>query len=62
MRMKGNTPKKLIAAYERRVDTKLKHPVFGYETTWRRAMEIQARQVLGVIDGSQPCYKGIRIR
>jgi CRISP-associated protein Cas1 len=30
--------------------------------TWRRAMEIQARMVLGVIDGTQHSYKSIRIR
>ncbi len=52
----------LIAAYERRVQTEFRHPVFGYRTTWRRAMEIQARMVLGVIDGSQARYVGIRTR
>ena len=30
--------------------------------TWRRAMEIQARLVLGVIDGTQGAYKGIATR
>lgn len=52
----------LIAAYERRVTTSFRHPIFDYEVTWRRAMEIQARLVLGVLDGTQPRYKGIVIR
>ncbi|MDO5645263.1 MAG: CRISPR-associated endonuclease Cas1 [Dermabacter sp.] len=54
--------KKLIAAFERRVATEFTHPVFGYRTTWRRAIEIQARMVLGVIDGSQQSYKGVTVR
>jgi len=54
--------KALIEAYERRVQERFRHPVFGYETTWRRAMEVQARLVLGVLDGSQSRYIGLRIR
>lgn len=53
---------RLISAYERRVTTTFRHPTFGYDVTWRRAMEIQARLVLGVLDGTQPSYKGIAIR
>ena len=52
----------LIRAYERRVMTEFRHPLFGYQVTWRRAMEIQARLVLGVIDGTQGSYKGIATR
>lgn len=54
--------KALVAGYERRVAQEFKHPVFGYQVTWRRAMEVQARMVLGVIDGTQPSYVGIRVR
>ncbi|WP_434739328.1 CRISPR-associated endonuclease Cas1 [Micromonospora sp. SH-82] len=54
--------KALISGYERRVTGTFRHPLFGYDVTWRRAMEIQARLVLGVIDGTQPRYQGIRIR
>lgn len=52
----------LIAAFERRVQTEFLHPVFGYRITWRRAMEVQARMVLGVIDGTQTRYVGVRTR
>lgn len=54
--------KALIAAHERRVATEITHPTFGYKVTWRRAIEVQARLVLGVPDGSQPSYVGIRTR
>lgn len=54
--------KALIAAYERRALSEIRHPVFGYRATWRRVIEIQARLILGVIDGSQPAYRGVRTR
>ncbi len=52
----------LIAAFERRITTEFQHPVFGYRVTWRRAIEVQARMILGVIDGSQSAYIGVRTR
>lgn len=54
--------KAVIEAHERRVEERFRHPLFGYETTWRRAVEIQARLVLGVLDHSQAAYIGLRIR
>jgi CRISPR-associated protein Cas1 len=61
-RLREEARRVLIAAYERRVQTEFRHPVFGYRVTWRRAMEIQARMVLGVIDGTQTRYVGVRTR
>jgi CRISPR-associated protein Cas1 len=61
-RMRDAGRKALITAYERRVETKFRHPVFHYQVSWRRAMEIQARMILGVLDGSQERYVGIRVR
>jgi len=61
-RLRENGRKVLIAAYERRVQGTFRHPVFDYQVTWRRAMEVQARMVLGVLDGSQARYAGIRVR
>lgn len=62
MRLKDPARKALIAAYERRVSTEFKHPVFGYRVTWRRAIEVQARMILGVLDGTQDKYVGVRTR
>ncbi len=61
-RLRDGGRKALITAYERRVNQEFRHPVFGYRVTWRRAMEVQARMVLGVLDGTQPAYVGIRTR
>ncbi|MER7011670.1 CRISPR-associated endonuclease Cas1 [Saccharopolyspora sp. NPDC000359] len=33
----------VINAYENRLTTEIRHPVFGYQVTYRRAIEIQAR-------------------
>lgn len=60
--LRASGRKALIAAYERRVSSTFRHPTFGYEVSWRRAMEIQARLVLGLLDGTQPRYVGIRVR
>lgn len=62
VRMTDDTRKTLVRAYERRMETELTHPLFGYKASWRRIVEIQARMILGVLDGSQSQYKGIRIR
>lgn len=61
-RMRDSARQALVAAYERRVTSSFKHPLFGYQVTWRRAMEVQARLVLGVIDGTQSAYRGIMVR
>lgn len=62
MRMSDSARKTLTAAYERRMAAEIRHPIFGYSATWRRCIAIQARQVLGVLDGSQAIYRGIRVR
>lgn len=54
--------KSLTAAYRRRIQQEFTHPTFGYSVSWQRALEIQARMVLGVIDGTGTDYKGIRTR
>ena len=61
-RMTDRGRRQLIAGFERRVETSFRHPIFGYDVTWRRAIEVQARLVLGTIDGTQPSYKGVTVR
>jgi len=62
IRLKDRARRALISGYERRIQTEFQHPVFDYKVTWRRAIEVQARQVLGVLDGSQPRYVGVKVR
>lgn len=54
--------KTLISGIGKRMDTEIVHPVFRYKASWRRIVEIQARQILGVLDGSQKQYLGMRVR
>lgn len=62
VRMTDKTRKTVIQAYERRMETEITHPIFKYKASWRRIIEIQARMILGYLDGTQPEYRGIRIR
>lgn len=52
----------ITSAYQRRTQQEFKHPIFGYSVSWRRAMEVQARMILGVLDGTATAYKGIQTR
>lgn len=61
-RLRDSGRRSLVSAFQRRMQQEITHPVFGYRVTWRRVVEVQARMVLGVLDGSQPDYVGIRTR
>lgn len=54
--------RRVIAAYERRVRVMLAHPVFGYRVSYRRAIELQARQLAAVIDGQLAEYVPLTTR
>ncbi|WP_027013653.1 CRISPR-associated endonuclease Cas4/Cas1 [Corynebacterium freiburgense] len=62
LRLSEDGRKAVISAFEKRINTEFRHPVFEYSVTWRRAIEVQARLVLGVIDGTQKVYRGVKIR
>lgn len=54
--------KTVIAAYERRLDTEIKHPVFGYRISYRRVMDVQARLLAAVMLRELPCYTPMMTR
>ena len=54
--------KTVIAACEKRMATEITHPTYGYSVTWRRAIEVQARMLLGVINGTARDYTGVTVR
>lgn len=54
--------KKLIAAYERRLDDELRHPVFGYRVTYRRTLEVQVRILAAVLIGEIDGYTAVVTR
>jgi CRISPR-associated protein Cas1 len=43
--------RKVLAAYEHRVGTEVRHPLFGYKLSYRRVMEVQARLLSRVLCG-----------
>ncbi|MEM2900662.1 MAG: CRISPR-associated endonuclease Cas1 [Thermoplasmata archaeon] len=43
--------KKVIRAYERRLETTITHPIFGYSVSYRRVLEVQARLFARTITG-----------
>ncbi|MGP6158258.1 MAG: CRISPR-associated endonuclease Cas1 [Vulcanimicrobiaceae bacterium] len=45
-----------IAAIERRLRSTIRHPTFGYEVTYRRALNVQARLLARAIQGDIPSY------
>ncbi|MGH7707215.1 MAG: CRISPR-associated endonuclease Cas4g/Cas1g [Vulcanimicrobiaceae bacterium] len=51
-----------IGAIERRLRSKIHHPTFGYEVTYRRAMQVQARLLARAIQGDIPVYPGFCTR
>jgi len=56
--LKSDGRKRLLEAYERRLDTEVTHPRFGYSISYRRVFEVQARLLgrflLGEIPGYEP--------
>lgn len=54
--MKKGARDKLIEAYERRMNAKVKHPLFGYTVSYRRVLEVQARLLARYVWGEIDFY------
>jgi CRISPR-associated protein Cas1 len=52
----------VIAAYERRMTSELRHPHFGYRASYRRSLDIQARLLAAVLGGQLPAYRPLTTR
>lgn len=52
----------IIAAYERRMANEIKHPVFGYRVTYRRAFDVQARLLAAHLKGEIAEYTAFTTR
>jgi len=48
--------KKFLQAYERRMDSLVTHPIFGYSLSYRRLLEVQARLLSRYLQGEIPNY------
>ncbi len=54
--------KAVIRGYERRLDSEVTHPVFGYQVTYRRILEVQARLLGAHLMGEIPNYTAFTTR
>lgn len=52
----------LASAYERRIETELQHPKFGYRAPYRRLMETQVRLLAAALMGDVPRYEPLVTR
>lgn len=46
----------VIRAFERRLDTEIRHPIFGYRISYRRVLEVQSRLLGAQLMGEIPEY------
>jgi CRISPR-associated protein Cas1 len=54
--------KTVIRAWERRMTTQVRHPLFGYSVSYRRAVELQARILAARLIGELPAYEPLVTR
>ncbi|RZS44717.1 CRISPR-associated Cas1 family protein /CRISPR-associated Cas4 family exonuclease [Herbihabitans rhizosphaerae] len=52
----------VLKAYERRLDTEIQHPLFGYRISYRRVLDLQARLLAATLVGELPEYKPMTTR
>jgi len=55
--LKPSARRKVIEAYEARLETLVTHPIFGYTVSYRRVLEIQARLLARVVAGELQAYR-----
>lgn len=60
--MRPAARKRLLLAYERRMDQLISHPVFGYRISYRRVLEVQARLLGRCLLGELEEYPAFRTR
>jgi CRISPR-associated protein Cas1 len=56
MALKPHARKAFISAYERRMDQLIRHPVFGYQISYRRVLEVQCRLLGRYLSGEIADY------
>ncbi len=54
--------KAVLSAYERRMATELRHPLFGYPASYRRILEVQCRLLAAHLLGEIPAYVPVTTR
>jgi CRISPR-associated protein Cas1 len=54
--------KAVLAGYERRLSTQVRHPTFGYRVSYRRVLEVQSRLLAAHLLGEVPDYVPLMTR
>jgi len=60
--LKPDARKKFYAKFEERLQEELQHPYFGYRTSYRRCIELQARLLGKWLTGEIPVYLPLSVR
>lgn len=60
--LKDQARRRVIEAYEARMETLITHPLFGYSISYRRVLEVQARLLARVIEGELKAYQPLITR
>ena len=60
--LKDGARRRVIEAYEARMDRLIQHPLFGYQASYRRVLEIQARLLARAITGELRAYRPFTTR
>lgn len=60
--LKDGSRRRVIEAYEARMDTLIRHPLFGYAISYRRILEVQARLLARVVSGELRTYRPFTTR
>jgi CRISPR-associated protein Cas1 len=60
--LREDARREVVRAYEARMDTLIRHPLFGYQVSYRRILEIQARLLARAIAGEIPAYRPFTTR
>ncbi len=60
--LKNEPRRRVIAAFEERLDTLIRHPLFGYAVSYRRILLVQARLLARAVAGELPAYRAFTTR
>jgi len=52
----------MLGGHERRMETEITHPIFGYKATWRRTIEVQGRLLAATLMGEVEQYPPMLVR
>ena len=61
-RLKDKGRRMFLTKFEERLDTEIRHPVFDYQATYRRSLELEIRLVAKWLTGEIPKFKPFVVR